>query len=792
MQENKYQSFNGRYPLNGNAATEPEATLDLRKLLDRLGRSWYWFVFSILLTGTLGWIYLRYATPGYKINAKILVEDKQKGADIPGADILQQMEMFTSKSSVDNELEIISSRSLMEKVVRDQHLYIRYLVEGRLKKTEIYGNTPFTMNWLSLKDSLAVANYVLEPMGKDSFQLSIDKWSKKAAWGDTIQSLAGLLRMDRDTAYPLDHKEYTLEVSPVDKTVADYLRQLDAAIPNKQVSTIDMTMSADIPRKGEMVLNKLIDAYLRASVEDKNRIADSTIAFIDNRLTIVTAELSGVEKNIQRFKEANQLADLGEQAKLLVAGTGDSRKQLIDQQVKLNVVESLEQYVKDEKNNKRVVPAAIVVQDPTFVSLVEKYNTLQLERERLLLANTEGHPAIHNIDVQLAGLRSDLLSNLSTFKKGIQLSLEAMQANAGNLDKQIQKVPSTERVFLDYSRQQAIKQELYLYLLKKREESAISKSSNLAIARIIDPAKSDPKPFKPKGLFIYLIAFVFGMGLPAGIFYLADLLNRRIRSREEVQSLTPVPVLAEIGHNTEEELVVVKKDVRTPLVEQFRALRTNLQFIMTNPQEKVILLTSSMSGEGKSFVATNLAAVIALSGKRVLLMEMDLRKPKISENLGLSNHTGFSTYAIGKSAMDAVIKPSGIHENCWLISSGPIPPNPAELLLMENTGLLFAELRKMFDYIIVDTAPVGLVTDAQLLARFADASLYLMRQGYTFREQAKLTKDLMTNQKMPRLNIILNDVKQGTSYGYGYGYGYGYMEEENKPMIRKIKKVFSK
>ncbi|WP_161596707.1 GumC family protein [Chitinophaga vietnamensis] len=771
-----------------------EATFDLRKLLDRLMRSWYWFLLSVVLTCTLGWIYLRYATPSYKINAKILVEDKQKGVDIPGAEILQQMEAFNSKSSVDNELEIVNSRSLMEKVVRDQQLNIRYLVDGRLKKTELYGKVPFTMKWLMQADSLKMMNYVLKPAGADSFLLSNQDWSRKAAWNDTLQLHEGLVQMIRNTAYPMESNDYTIEVNSIDKTVVDYQRQLDAGIPNKLVSTIDLTLSADIPRKGETVLNKLIEAYLRASVEDKNRIADSTIAFIDNRLVIVTSELSGVEKNIQRFKEANELADLGEQSKLLVSGTGDFRKQLIDQQVKLNVVQSLEQYVKDEKNNKRVVPSAIVVQDPTFVSIVEKYNTLQLERERLLMSSTENNPAVRNIDGQLAGLRNDLISNLGTFKRGIEVSIQELERNAGTLTQKIRQVPSTERVFLDFSRQQAIKQELYLYLLKKREESAISKSSNLAIARVIDAAKSDPKPFKPKGLFIYLIAFIFGMGIPAGIFYLGDVLNRRINRKEDITGLTPVPVLAEIGHKQDDDILVVRKDVRSPIVEQFRALRTNLQFIMTSQQEKVIVLTSSMSGEGKSFVATNLAAVLALSGKKVLLMEMDLRKPKISEKLGLSNHTGFSTYAIGKSPLETVIKPSGIHENCWLLSSGPIPPNPAELLLLENTGLLFAELRKQFDYIIVDTAPVGLVTDAQLLGRFADATLYLMRQNYTFKEQVKLTRELFLHKKMPRMNLVINDVKMGANgYGYGYGgYGYGYTEDEEVKGIRKLKKVFSK
>ncbi|PSL44893.1 capsular exopolysaccharide synthesis family protein [Chitinophaga niastensis] len=798
MQENLYQHLNGKKPLNGHSGTqhtdEPASTLDLRKILDSLMANWYWFVLSILLTGSLGFTYLRYATPAYKINAKILVEDQQKGSDIPGAEILQQMELFTSKSNVDNEMEIVNSRSLMEKVVRDEHLYINYLIDGHFKKSELYVSVPFTMEWQTLRDSLKMMTYEVKPVGTTEYLISRENaFSRKAKWNDTIHLPEGILQLKRNREVALDRDLYTVQLNSIDKTVAEYQRMLDVNIPNKQVSTIDLTLSATIPAKGEAVLNKLIDAYLHASVEDKNRIADSTIAFIDKRLLIVTGELSGVEKNIQHFKEANELADIGEQSRQMVAGSGDFRKQLIDLQVKLNVVQSLEQYVKDDKNNKRVVPSAIVVQDPTFVSIVEKYNTLQLERERLLLSSTDANPLIRNMDGQLAGLRLDLMRNLGSFKNGLQVSIDELERNSGMLNQKIKKVPSTERVFLDYSRQQAIKQELYLFLLKKREESAITKSSNLATARIIDAAKSDPKPYKPKGLFIYLISFIFGMAFPAGILYLRDVLSRRITGREHITKLTPAPILAEIGHNYGGQKVVVTKDTRTPLAEQFRALRTNLQFIMPNQEEKVILLTSSMSGEGKSFVATNLAAVLALSGKKVVLLELDLRKPRISEQLGISNHMGFSTYVIGKSPLETIIKPSGIHDNCWLISSGPIPPNPAELMLLDKTALLFAELREQFDYIVVDTAPVGLVTDAQLLGRFADATLYLMRQGYTFKEQAKLSKDLYNNRKMPCLNLIINDVKTSGSYGYGYGYGYGYMDDEaNGNVIKKIKKVFSK
>ncbi|HEY8919690.1 MAG TPA: polysaccharide biosynthesis tyrosine autokinase, partial [Chitinophaga sp.] len=749
---NEKTQVNGMHGMDAVFQTDEgqNAAGDLRKTLDRLIRHWYWFVLCAVLGLFLSWLYLRYATPSYKIKGKILVQDDQKGSDLPGEEILSQLQMFNNKSSVDNEVEILKSRTLMEKVVRDMELNTTYFVEGRVKKTEQFVKLPFTFHWLTMKDTLDEVKYVLKPLNEKEFTLNYKDVSRKAAWNDTLHLPEGIVWIRRNDQFPLLNDEYLIKMQSIDNTVSDYQLLLDIDVPNKQVSTIDLSLTATIPDKGEKVLNKLLDAYLQASVEDKNRIADSTISFIDNRLVIVSAELAGVEKDIQQFKQSNQLANLEEQSKLLVATTGDLSKQLTEQQVRLSIVETLEQYIRDEQNNKRVVPSSLIIQDPTFIALVEKYNSLQLERERALLSNTETNPFVQNLNQQLKGLRTDLQNNLASLKQGIQAGLAGLQHNANLVSSEIRSVPGKERVFLDYSRQQTVKQELYLFLLKKREESAISKSSNIAIARIIDLGKSEPLPFKPRRALTYLLGLIGGILLLSAWLYLRELLNRRVTDKEDITKNTPAPILAEIGHNANHERVVVEKESRSPVAEQFRAMRTNLQFILSGKKEKVILLTSSMSGEGKSFVATNLAAVLALSGKSVVLMEMDLRKPKISQMLGLPNQLGFSTYAIGKVSLDELIKPSGIHDNFWLIPSGPIPPNPVELLLLERTEQLFAELKEQFDYVIIDTAPIGLVTDAQILGRFADATLYLVRQGYTFKQQVQLIKELYQQRKLPK------------------------------------------
>lgn len=784
--------------MNGDlAGKEQEQTISLQAVVDKLLGNWYWFlIFTVIFVG-LAWVFLRYATPTYNVNAKILVQDEQKGGNIPGEEVFQQLQLFSGKSNVDNEVEIIQSRSLMERVVKNLELNVSYWQEGRLVTRELFRQLPFKAHWISNRDTLKEVRYSVEAIDEKKFRISGEELAPLVKpWGDTVHLPDGIMRIERRPYYPLNTESYIVKVVSMDAAISSYQGKLDVAIPNKQVSTIDLKLATAIPQKGETILNELIDAYMKASVDAKNRIADSTIAFVDNRLALVSRELTGVEKDIQEFKQANQLADLTEQARQLITSTGDFSKLLTEQEVKLSVINTLEQYIGDENNGTRIVPSSLVLEDPTFIALVQKYNNFLVERERLLISSTPSNPMVQSIDAQLRNLRLDLQSNLSSFKSGIQTTIEELKGRSGKLDQKIQQVPAKERIFLDYSRQQAIKQELYLFLLKKREESAISKSSNLAVARIIDPAKSESAPFMPKRMLTYLVGLLLGLIIPSIFLYLKDLLNRKVINKQDITGNTPVPILAEISHTKKNEDIVVGTDAVTPIAEQFRAMRTNLQFVLAGAQEKVILLTSSMSGEGKSFVAMNLATTLALSGKKVVLMELDLRKPKISEKLGLRNKQGFSTYAIGKTSIDDLIQPSGIHENCWVITSGPVPPNPAELLLLDQTKQLFLTLRKQFDYIVIDTAPVGLVTDAQLLGYLADVTLYLVRQGYTFKQQLQLSKELYLQGKLPRMNLVVNDVKAGKgtgySYGYQYGYNYGYAADQSKSLAQKMKLTFRK
>ncbi|MEC5145327.1 polysaccharide biosynthesis tyrosine autokinase [Chitinophaga sp. 212800010-3] len=785
MQQNMY---NDKFSLNGTGfqARSREGNLDLRRILDVFIEYWYLFIVFILIGFSAVWLYLRYTTPDYKVKAKILIRDDQKGGNVPGQELLQQLEIFSNKSNVQNEVEILRSRSLMEKVVRSLQLNVSYFITGRIKEAEMFEMLPFQLNWLSLNDTIRPVNYLLKPLSGNKFRLLGTKLAREAFWNDTLHLPEGTVKIARNVMYPLNQEVYQIRISSIDNAVAEYQKQIEVNIPTKEATIIDLGITTTVPKKGEKILNQLLEAYLQASVSNKNRIADSTVAFIDNRLGIVTQELSGVEKDIQQFKQQNELANLEEQSKLLVSGTGDFLKQLTDQQVRLSVVQSLEQYIDDDSNNKRVVPSALIVQDPTFIALVQKYNTLTIDRERLLISNTESNMIVKTIDQQIRNLRSDLQNNLASLRRGILVSIDELQKKVNVLTQKIREVPGKERIFLDYSRQQAVKQELYLFLLKKREESAISKSSNIAIARIIDSAKSEALPFRPNRSVVYLLGIIGGGVIPVTWLYLKNILNQRIINKDDIINNTPVPILAEIGHSEENNVVFGD---HTLVAEQFRALRTNLQFVLSGESEKVLLLTSGMSNEGKSFVATNLAVVLALSGKKVVLMEMDLRKPKISEKLGLSNQTGFSTYVIGKTPLEALIKPSGLHENSSIITSGPIPPNPAELLLLDKTEELFRKLRNQFDYIIIDTAPVGLVTDAQLLGRHADATLYLVRQKYTFKQQLLLSKELYLQKKFCKLNLVINDVKTGHAYGYnyGYGYGYGYTREKSKKRILGMK-----
>lgn len=769
-------------------------TNDMTQFLYKLLASWYWILAGAVAGLVLAWLYLRYTTPVYKIRAKILVNDEKKGGGLIGQNSLIDLgSLLKTKNSVDNEAEILKTRYLMERTVRGTDAYITYYKKGTLKDREIF-RPPFRVLLLEPNDTIRSAAFDLHFRGGDSVEISNKNFHRVIQFDHPFRlNGIGLATMRRDTTQAVLYDSYGFHMASIDDQVANYMRRLSVQVTNDQVTTIDLAFEYPIPAKGEYILRALLTEYVQGSRDDRNTIADSTIAFIDNRLLLVGRELGDVEGNIQQFKQKSKLADLSEQSKLLLDNSSDYVKQLAEVETQINMVNSLSSLLENGKE-KRILPSAILPQDLVFSGLVERYNTLLLERDRQLLSATEKNPVVKNTDEQIAHLRKDMLVNLSTTGNNLGIMRRELQSKTNQMEGEIRKVPATERIYLDLARQQQIKQELFVFLLQKREETAISKTSNIANSKVIDPPKSDNRPFSPKRMYILLMGLLAGGILPVVFIYLRNLFNTRIVHRTDITGRVHLPVIAEIGNSAGNGVVVVKEGSRSPVAEQMRTLRTNLSFFLKE-NERTVLLTSSMSGEGKSFIALNLSAVLALSGKnrKVLVMEMDLRKPKVTEKLGKENQQGITNYIITPGLRpEDVIRPSGVLDNLYLLSSGPVPPNPAELILHERMDELMAYVKANFDYIIIDAPPIGLVTDAQLLNRYADLTLFLVRQRYTYKHQLQIAEELYRNKKMKNIALLVNDIKNSKgSYGQGYYHNY-YEQEQAVSLTGRLRKFFKR
>ncbi|RYE26050.1 MAG: polysaccharide biosynthesis tyrosine autokinase [Sphingobacteriales bacterium] len=762
--------------------------LSLEKLRGKAIQYLPMFVLFLVLSLVAGFVYLKTTTPVYEVNARLVLDEDNKDGMGQGQ-IFQELGVQSGKSKIDNEIEIFRSKHLMKKVVNDLYLNIRYYQPGRLKTTELYyDNSPFRIVPLYSNTGIKEAAKYNCKINGSGITISDDKQhSWPAKMGDTVALPTGkVLLLANVTDKPVAAgQEMFFVINTVDKTAKKFLKAFSVGKVNNQVSIVQLAIHDVSPQRGEDIINKLIQVYTEAFVDSKNRTADGTIAFIDDRLKIVTSELSNIETTIEGFKRDNSLTDVEAQSKFLLENSADAAKELTQQEVQLNVIESVERSL--DNPNSKVVPSVFFMQDPALVALITSYNQLLAERERLLLTNVETSPYVQNLDNQLRNTRSTMRQNLGSLKKSMEISLGGLYKQRGQFSSQIKEVPAKEKEFLEYSRQQNIKQELYLFLLKKREETAINRSSTGSNTRIVDPAEREDKPVAPNKLAIIMSAIAFGLLIPGVRVLLKEVFNVKVSGREDITRLTEMAVIGEIGHNTKEAMVVATKGSRSKLAEQFRALRTNLQFLLSGENEKTILVTSSMSGEGKSFVSVNIASTLALQGKKIVLLELDLRKPKISEGLGIQQTIGFSSYAIGKATLDDVIVPSGVHENFYVVPCGALPPNPAELLTLPQVNKMFEALEDHFDYVIIDTAPVGLVTDAQLLASYADVTVYVVRHGHTYKEQVEAADDLYEKNKMPRMNIVLNDVKTGGS-AYGYGaYGNTYYEAEENGWAGQLK-----
>lgn len=775
-------------------AEESNPSINFKETLSKYVYHWPLFLLSLTLCLGAAFLYLRYAQPIYSVNSVLLIKDEKKGGMPAAGDLLNELDLFGSSKVVDNEIEILKSKTLMRKVVDRLSLSISLSAEGRIKKSDLYSSGMLNLDVYALDSTSYGKSFHFRILDENTYQL--EEFTSgviiKGRFNQPERNALGMYKITKGNNYKLLPKtSVSLTINNPSSIVDQILGQLNVSLASKQSTVLNLNIQSTVPERGQDILNTLVQTYNEAALIDKNKTTGSTIQFIDERLKLITGELTEVEKDVETFKSSRGLTDLTNDANLFLENVKTNDAKLNEVNLQISVIKDIEKYVNSSSAQEKL-PSTLGISDPVLLGQITQLGELQLERDQLLATTTANNPVVEPITRQIETTRAGIKSSINNIYKTLLLSKKDLEINNSQFQGSIKKVPGQERQLISIKRQQTIKESLYLYLLQKKEEAALSYASAVADSRIVDLAFYSTVPVSPKARVIYLVGLLIGLVLPVVYLYGKDVLNDKVENLSNLSELTTAPIIGEIFFNPDAEPIVVQENSRKAIAEQFRSIRTNMQFLHGKVMPgygKVTLFTSGMSGEGKTFVATNIAAALAVSGKKTVLLELDLRKPKVSKYLGITNQVGLSNYLIGRVEVDDIIQPSTINKNLYIVGSGPIPPNPSELLAQNEIEVLIDYLRKNFDEIVLDTPPIGLVTDAQILSRVADASFYLVRQNVTFKEQIRGFEQLYQQRKFPKLNVILNGVIVSGRYGYGYSYGSGYYSDDNSHEANDFKAI---
>ena len=772
-----------------------EQDFQFRDIIDQYASHWKWFVLAVFISLLAAYIYLRYTAPQYKAATTILVKDEKKGGLSSELSAFADMGIGGVKNNLDNEIEILKSRTLVESTLRKMNLAVAIVSQGKIISSDLYKNAPIIVTFLNKSKDFEdrTAAFEFKATAPNSFELQEEAEKKTLLapkvsyrYGESIPSKLGNFVINKSLVHPLSHGESatTLQIviTPLEKVVNSYRSRLTVNPLSKTSSVVELSLVDPVVEKAEDFLNNLVKNYNEDAAADKNFISENTSRFIANRLVLITEELDGVEQNVQDFKNSNRLTDIETEAKLFIEGSSEYDKKGVEADIQLNMIGSMLDFMKKSKKAD-LLPNNIISGDAT--ELIGEYNKLVLDRNRILKSATESNPSVITLDAQIESLKSNVTASLNRMKSNLQIQKRDLSGQEGLLNSKIGKIPVQERQFRVIARQQKVKEELYLYLLQKREETAIAMAATEAVARVIDEAKASELPVSPKKSIIYLAALLMGVLVPFGIIYLMDLLDTKIKSRLDLEGKTLIPFIGDVP-KSDSPTEIIKSESRSSSAEALRIIRTNLEFMLNKVPEdraKTIFLTSTFPNEGKSFVSVNLAATFALSGKKVLLIGMDIRSPSLDEYLILPDR-GVTNYLSSKDLVleDLIVKYDGF-EDFYVLPAGVIPPNPAEMLMNKKVNTLFEIVKKQYDYIIVDTAPVSLVTDTLLIAKHADCFIYVARANVLEKRMLNIANTLYREQKLPNMCLLLNDTDSTKGYGYGYGYGE---TAQAKPWYKKI------
>ena len=799
------------------AQESKEENIDVKELLFKYLIHWPWFVGAVIACLIAAWAYLYMSTPVYNISATVLIKDDKKGG---GAGMSTELEnlgldgLISSSQNIDNEIEVLRSKTIAKEVVEDLGLYISYTDKDEFPSRNIYKTSPvqvsLTPQEADLLEKPMIVEMTLQPQGGMDVNVKIgdDEYQKHfeklpAVFPTDRGTLAFFLTPDsissskRTLEETTDSEKTTRNITAtINKPLAvakAYCKNMTIEPTSKTTSVAVISLKNSNVQRGKDFINKLLEMYNINTNNDKNEVAQKTAEFINERISIISKELGSTEKDLESFKRGAGITDLTSDAQIALTGSAEYEKKRVENQTQINLLQDLQKYMQNE--GYEVLPSNIGLQDLNLAAAINRYNDVLVERKRLLRTSTENNPTIINLDTSISAMKENVQVSLDRVLRGLFITKADLDREASRYSRRISEAPGQEREFVSIARQQEIKAGLYLMLLQKREENAITLAATANNAKIIDDAIADDAPVSPKGKMIYLVALVLGVGIPVGVIYLLELTKFKIEGRSDVEKLTNVPIVGDIPLTDEKQgAIAVFENQNNLMSETFRNIRTNLQFMLEN-DKKVILVTSTVSGEGKSFISANLAISLSLLGKKVIIVGLDIRKPGLNKVFNIPRkEVGITQYLANpeKNLMD-LVQPSDVSKNLYILPGGTVPPNPTELLARDGLDKAIETLKKNFDYVILDTAPVGMVTDTLLIGRVADLSVYVCRADYTHKNEYTLINELAENNKLPKLCTVINGLdlkrrkygyyygygKYGKYYGYGkrYGYGYGYGEQ---------------
>lgn len=752
---------------------------DLRRTILKYLYHWPLFLVFLTVALTAAFFYLSTTKPVYTIKAKLSIKDEKKSPVEKLA--LEELNIATVPKAVESEVEVMKSRQVIREVVNKLQLWVNYSQKDGYAVNDLYEDTPVKLQMIKQKGRIPKKSFEIEILSSDEFILREEGQDElQASFHSNLKNRFGTWKL-QPTASLKDFIGETIHIniSDPERMISHYQKEIAATL-SKDAPIIELNIEDVVPERGSAILNNLIASYKSFNVLDKNKETKNTLKFIDERLASLSGELTDVEKDVEGYKSSIGLTDISSKSKFFLDNVQANDGRLNEVNVQLNIVKGIENYANsgDSEN----VPATIGIADPGLTGLVEQLTKLQVQRDRLLAITPESNPIFVPLNRQIQSTKTAIRENVKGIKTSLMATKSQLEKVNSQFESSIKNLPGQERQYVSIKRQQGVKEGLYVYLLQQREQIALSYASTLTDARTIDEAYYEDAHTK-KGLPLG-IALMFGILVPVGMIYGREAFRNRVMTRQDIEAGTSAPIICELMKSSQESPIVVLSRNSFAIGEQLRALRTNLlNAYHKKGQGKITLFTSSIAGEGKSFVASNIAASLAASGRKTVILEMDLRKPKVSKILNLENESpGLSDLLKGEVSKDEVIQPSGIHPNLFVMQSGPVPGNPSELLESSYMFTLLDELKQDFDNVLIDTPPLKVVPDAMIIAPFVDVCLYIVRHNYTPRSELSFIEEIYREQKLPNMNLVFNGVAMDGRYGYYIDYGY--YSDKTQPDLR--------